>query len=52
MAHRDQWDAGDEAWLRKYVATDDYAHLAGYYAARGLEWGDSSGEQPGFKSAL
>lgn len=55
MAHRDQWDGSDEAWLSKYVASDDYENLAGYYAARGLGWDDAglnSEDGPGFKSAL
>ena len=50
LQHRDQWGAGDEAWLRQYVASEDYEGLADYYAARGLGWVDA-GEQPGFKSA-
>ena len=51
LAHRSEWNAEDEAWLRQYVASDDYEGLADYYAARGLGW-DDAGEQPGFKSAL
>ena len=51
MAHRDQWDAGDEQWLRQYVKSDGYEGLADYYAARGLGWDDAD-EQSGFKSAL
>jgi len=51
MAHRDQWGAGDEQWLRQYVQSDGYEGLADYYAARGLAWDDAD-EQSGFKSAL
>lgn len=51
MAHRDQWGAGDEQWLRQYVQSDGYEGLADYYAARGLGWDDAD-EQSGFKSAL
>ena len=51
MAHRDQWGAGDEQWLRQYVKSDGYEGLADYSAARGLGWDDAD-EQSGFKSAL
>lgn len=51
MAHRDQWSAGDEQWLRQYVQSDGYEGLADYYAARGLGWDDAD-MQSGFKSAL
>lgn len=51
MAHRDQWGAGDEQWLRQYVQSDGYEGLADYYTARGLAWDDAD-EQSGFKSAL
>ena len=55
MAHREAWTDEDAAWLRQYVASDDYEGLAEYYAARGLSWDDAglNGEDmPGFKSAL
>lgn len=51
MAHQGAWTQEDAQWLAAYVASDDYAHLAGYYAARGLEWSEP-GDAPGFKSAL
>lgn len=50
MRNRDQWTDADSAWLRNYVASDDYADLSDYYTGRGLGW-DDAGEQPGFKSA-
>lgn len=45
MQHRDAWTAEDGAWLGKYVQSEDYEGLAGYYASRGLAWGDV-GEEP------
>lgn len=51
MRNRDQWTDADAAWLRNYVASDDYADLRDYYTGRGMGW-DDAGEQPGFKSAL
>lgn len=51
MRNRDQWDAGDTAWLERYVASDDFAALRDYYAGRGMGWMDAGTEQPGFKSA-
>lgn len=51
MRNRDQWTDADSAWLRNYVASDDYADLRDYYMGRGMGW-DDAGEQPGFKSAL
>ncbi|MBV8249109.1 MAG: transposase [Comamonas sp.] len=51
MRNRDQWADADAAWLRNYVASEDYAELHDYYAGRGMGW-DDAGEQPGFKSAL
>lgn len=50
MRNQDQWNLEDSAWLRQYVASDDYEGLADYYAGRGLSWSEM-GEQPGFKSA-
>ncbi|MFT4243539.1 MAG: Mu transposase C-terminal domain-containing protein [Acidovorax sp.] len=52
LAHRSEWNADDETWLRQYVASSDYEGLADYYAARGLEWSDAGENAPGFKSAL
>ncbi|WP_226448945.1 Mu transposase C-terminal domain-containing protein [Acidovorax radicis] len=55
IAHRSAWSEQDIAWLHAYVASDDYEGLAGYYAARGLEWDDAGlngKDMPGFKSAL
>ena len=48
MQHRGAWDEGDAAWVAGYVAGDDYAALAEYFAGRGLDWKD---EDVGFKNA-
>lgn len=36
MRHRGDWRPEDTTWLAAYVASDDYEHLAEYYASRGL----------------
>lgn len=38
MTHRDEWTEADTAWVARYVASDDYAGLAAYFATRGLDW--------------
>jgi putative transposase len=43
-----RWGDGDATWLAEYVASDDYAALAEYFASRGLQW---DGESEAFKSA-
>lgn len=45
MQHRDAWTTEDSTWLGKYVQSEDYEGLAGYYASRGMAWGDV-GEEP------
>jgi putative transposase len=49
MGHRADWSDDDASWVRGYVASDDYADLASYYASRGVDW-KAEGEE-GFKSA-
>ena len=49
MKNRDLWSSEDAAWAAAYAASDDYAVLSDYYAARGLAWTEGGGA---FKQAL
>lgn len=44
LSHRDDWEAGDQEWVERYVRSEDYAELAEYFAGRGMAWQASGGE--------
>ena len=49
LANKDQWIEQDKAFLRHYVASEDYALLRETYEATGLAWTDELGK--GFNAA-
>lgn len=51
MRHRGAWGPDDEAWLERYVRSDDYEALADYYAGRGLAWPAADDGDALFKGA-
>ncbi len=50
MRHRSQWTPADGAWLRSYVASDDYAQLRDYYEGRGMGGGHCTDPDPDTRS--
>jgi putative transposase len=47
MHNASRWDDGDREWIGQYVASEDYAALAEYFASRGIQWK----QEGAFKSA-